>query len=203
MKKIILGLVLLVLTGCFIDDEQAKLEVKNIDEKYLKTLKEDKILDPLRKNYWIGDVNEAPFSYFVNKNFIQPNEKPLLERLQSVRAIRQSELRSWYSKYHPHLFQLYDSLNIGLFTNFTDLYNGKITHGEYLVKKKEIYSQYKKAVDNRLLEIELHNSQIRSQALNTFLTQLNNQQLINSINNAPTRIAPFTCQNYGRTINCW
>jgi phage shock protein A len=83
------------------------------------------------------------------------------------------------------------------------LYNGKITHGEYLVKKKEIYSQYKKAREQRELEIQRYNAQIVSEAVNSFVTQLNNQQLINTLNNSPTRIAPFTCQNYGRTINCW
>jgi uncharacterized lipoprotein len=39
MKKIILSLALLVLAGCFIDNEKAKLEVKNIDDKYLTTIK--------------------------------------------------------------------------------------------------------------------------------------------------------------------
>ena len=62
---------------------------------------------------------------------------------------------------------------------------------------------YDKAVAERYREIDRYEAQVRSEALNRFITQLNNQQLINTLNNSPARVAPFSCSNYGATIRCW
>jgi hypothetical protein len=203
MKKTFSAFVLFFFMGCVSNFEKANEESKLSGEKYLNALKTEKTLDPIREHIYFGLISEAPFSYFVNKNYVKESDRKALEKFQSTRALFDSESRIWYQKYSPHTLELWNYLVAARFTIFTDLYNGKITYGEYAVKIKEVVANYNKAKEQRELEIQVHNSQIRSQAINTFITQLNNQQLINSLNSSPARIAPFSCNNYGATISCW
>ena len=203
MKKILSAMVLFFLMGCVSNFDKANEESKLSGEKYLNALKTEKLLDPIRDKIYFGMLSDTPFSYYVNKDFVKENERKALEKFQSIKAVFDSEGRLFFEKYSPHFLELFNYLTAARFTIFTDLYNGKITYGDYALKIKEVVASYNKAREQRELEIQLHASQIRSQALNTFITQLNNQQLINSLNNSPARIAPFSCNNYGATIRCW
>jgi hypothetical protein len=201
-RTLIIIIASLILVGC-VNDFAANEEAKMNRQKYIQSLTNDKTLDPIRDKIYFGALSETPFSYFVNKSFVKDSERKALENFQSINAVFTSEGRNHFQKNSPHLYELYNYLTVARFTIFTDLYNGKISYGEYAVKNKEVLANYDKAREQRQLEIQRYNAQIVSEAVNSFVTQLNNQQLINTLNNSPARIAPFTCQNYGRTINCW
>ena len=139
----------------------------------------------------------------MNKNFVKENERKALERFQSLRAAFDEDGRNYFKTYSPPTYELFNYLTVARFSLFVDLYNGKISYGDYALKIKDLVASYDKAVAERYREIDRYEAQVRSEALNRFITQLNNQQLINTLNNSPARVAPFSCSNYGATIRCW
>jgi len=208
MRFLIIILVSLILVKCVNNFDAAKdakrAEIaKTTYEKYQNALKNEKILDPIREHIYFGRISEAPFSYYVNKNFVKENERKALEKFQSIRAVFDEDGRNYFKTYTPEIYELFDYYTVGRFSLFVDLYNGKISYGDYALKVKELNASYNKAVDERYREIDRYEAQVRSEALNSFITLLNNQQLINTLNNSPARIAPFSCSNYGATIRCW
>jgi hypothetical protein len=208
MRYLIIILASLMLVGCVNNfdaakDAARKEEAKISLDKYLNELKNEKILDPIRENIYFGLIRETPFSYYVNKSFVKENERKALERFQSIRAAFDERGRNHYKKYWPEIYELFNYALVARFSLFVDLYNSKISYGDYALKIKDLFASYDKAVDERFREIDRYEAQVRSEALNRFVTQLNNQQLINTLNNSPARVAPFSCSNYGTTIRCW
>jgi hypothetical protein len=207
-RTLIIILASLILVGCVNNFDAAKdaaraEKAKTDLEKYQNVLKNEKILDPIREHIYFGRISETPFSYYVNKNFVKENERKALERFQSLRAAFDEDGRNYFKTYSPPTYELFNYLTVARFSLFVDLYNGKISYGDYALKIKDLVASYDKAVAERYREIDRYEAQVRSEALNRFITQLNNQQLINTLNNSPARVAPFSCSNYGATIRCW
>ena len=202
MKKLLsLILVILFLSGCQTSttkNDNHILVLYELRNKWNIEVPNYKDLEQIKNKIWLsGNIDTTPFKYYSNQKYVQKEDKKALEKYQEYIAkdnlIIKPILKD-LSKRNELLFESYISAN---FSIFIDLYQGKITYGEYHLKLKEISQKYK-------TEISLTNNQNNNEVVinNDFTNFLILQGLINQ-SNQPTRIQPFTCTDLGKFINCW
>jgi hypothetical protein len=83
-----------------------------------------------------------------------------------------------------------------------DLYIGKITYGEFAVKRRDLVNYYDAALMERGRQITAAEKTQRDAAFSGLQNYLLNQNLVNTLNQ-PNRISPFTCNRMGTMVNCW
>lgn len=177
-------------------DEMDSL-VKSIEKK----MKSDKDLNILKKNMWI-DKGEVPFKYYTNKNFVTKEERKALEKLQNYVAINQKEYLKIEGKYFPFNVPYFEKYFASTFTVFLDLYDGKITYGEYYRIKKELWEKTRSTALEAWKYKNANQINKFDQITKAFQDYLKTQKLINEVFQ-PSRKQSFTCTQNGKIINCW
>ena len=202
VKKLIPILVLgFLLSGCKTSNTKYDshiLILNDLREKWNNEIPNYKDLGQIKNKIWLsGNIDTTPFKYYSNQEYVKKEDKRALEKYQEYIAKDNLIIKPMLkdlSKRNELLFESYISAN---FSVFIDLYQGKITYGEYHLKFKEINEKYK-------AELSLTNNQNKNEVIlnNDFTNFLILQGLINQ-SNQPTRIQPFTCTDLGKFINCW
>ena len=202
MKKISLFLaIFLILTAFSNNQKNYESEMKDSANKLLKELKADKEVQILKDNYYL-EQGEVPFKYYVNKNFVQENEKKALEKLQNYRARAQKEMLRVEKKYFPFNVPFLEKYFAAGFTQFMDLYEGKISYGEFFKIRKELWDKTIAASKEAFRYAQSNQPNQFDRIHNAFRDYLITQKLINDVFQ-PTRKQTFTCVQNGNLTNCW
>jgi len=200
MKKILAIILLgLFLSGCETLNTERKNDILAYEKAYENFKNEvanDKNLDPIRSKFWFDEIATAPFKNFANKEYVNTKEKKALEKYQEhvarVMLVAKPAMRNLSMREAT----LFEQWNAGLFSIFIDLYQGKITYGDYHLKKKEMSGRYEEEINRN---VNYNNNSVVDNDLTDYLI-LND--LINQSNQS-TRMQPFTCTNLGGFINCY
>ena len=202
MKKIFLLLAaFLILTAFSTDQKNYDQEIKILADKLFKELSADKEVQVLKENLNL-EQGEVPFKYYVNKNFVKENEKKALEKFQNYRARAQKEMLRIEQKYFPFNVPFFEKLFAATFSVFMDLYEGKITYGQYYKITKDLFEKSKEYAREAYKHAQSNQPNQFDRIHNAFRDYLITQKLINDVFQ-PTRKQTFTCVQNGNITNCW
>ena len=197
-------LIFLLVIGCATQNNNQSLQQENkriINARY-ERLKNDEVVKLISNKIWLDDIKNAPLSYFVNSEYSNSTEKQSINRLNELMQISNAETEKFVLERNlplTDLMRLSFSANSAL---LVDLYNEKITYGEYATKKRDMSTYFDMAVIQRSNQVAAIEQQRRDAAYVNLQNYLMNQNLVNSLNQ-PARISPFSCSKLGQTINCW
>ena len=201
MKKILAIILLgLFLSGCETLNTERKndfLTLEKAVENYDNDVANDKNLEPIRSKLWMAEIESVPFKYYVNKEYVNTKEKKALEKYQEYVARLMLVAKPAMRHLSMRDATLFEQWNAALFSIFIDLYQGKITYGDYHLKRKEISEKYDEEI-NRNVNYNNNNSVVDNDLTDYLILN----DLINQSNQS-TRIQPFTCTNLGGFINCY
>ena len=110
-------------------------EITEFADRIERKMKSDKDLEIISEKIWF-QRGQAPFKYFVNKEFVRKKEKKALEKLQNHWAVNQREYLKIENKYFPFNTPYFEKYFASTFSIFIDLYDGKISYGEFHKMKK-------------------------------------------------------------------
>jgi len=202
MKKTVLLLcTFLVLTAFSTDPKNYQEEYKISFDKLFIELSTDKEVQVLKENIHLQQ-GEVPFKYYVNKNFVKENEKKALEKFQNYRARAQKEILRIEQKYFPFNVPFFEKLFAATFSVFMDLYEGKITYGQYYKITKDLFEKSKESAQEAYKYAQSNQPNQFDRIHNAFRDYLITQKLINDVFQ-PTRRQQFTCTTHGKITNCW
>ena len=166
-----------------------------------KRLLADKNLKIIEDKIWFKR-GQTPFKYFVNKDYVKNEEKKALEKLQNHLAINQREYLKIENKYFPFNIPYFEKYFASTFTLFIDLYDGKISYGEYHKIKKDLFEKTRQSAQEAWKFKQANQPNKFEQINKAFQDYLITQKLINDVFQ-PTRKQNFTCTENGKIINCW
>lgn len=166
-----------------------------------KRLLADKNLKIIEDKIWFKR-GQTPFKYFVNKDYVKDEEKKALEKLQNHLAINQREYLKIENKYFPFNTPYFEKYFASTFTLFIDLYDGKISYGEYHKIKKDLFEKTRQSAQEAWKFKQANQPNKFDQINKAFQDYLITQKLINDVFQ-PTRKQNFTCTQNGKIINCW
>ena len=202
MKKLFsLILVLgLLLSGCETLNTERKNDILDYEkalENFENEVANDKNLDLIRSKLWFDEVETAPFKYLVNKEYVSTKEKKALEKYQEHVARLNLLVKPAIRHLSMRDATLYEQYSAAEFSIFIDLYQGKITYGDYHLKSKDLRKRFDEEA-NRNVNYNNNNSVVDNDLTDYLILN----DLINQSNQS-TRIQPFTCTNLGGFINCY
>lgn len=200
-KTLLVFFAFLILTGFSSKQKNYESEIKDSADKLFKELRADKEVQILKDNYHL-EQGETPFKYYVNKNFVKENEKKALEKLTNYRARAQKEILRIEQKYFPFNVPFLEKYFAATFTPFMDLYEGKISYGQYFKIKKELWDKMREASREAYKYAQANQPNQFDRIHNAFRDYLITQKLINDAFQ-PTRRQQFTCTTHGKITNCW
>lgn len=203
LRSILLCVLAMILGGCAsVDREQMRTEAKNLMDSRVSRLKSDPLLLNMSTKLWFGPTRQMPLEYFDNKSIVVDSEKVAVNRLHEWNLIFANETQEFIVKYNLPYLDLLSLSRAAHATLVADLYLGKITYGDFSRRTHELSITFDRAMLNRDAEMARQAKVDQSIALQNLGNYLNQQQLINAMNQ-PARIAPFSCNKMGSTINCW
>lgn len=176
-------------------------EMNEFADRVEKKLLEDKNLKIIEDKIWFKR-GQTPFKYFVNKDYVKDEEKKALEKLQNHLAINQREYLKIENKYYPFNTPFFEKYFASTFTLFIDLYDGKISYGEYHKIKKDLFEKTRQSAQEAWRFKQANQPNKFEQINRAFQDYLITQKLINDVFQ-PTRQQSFTCTQNGKIINCW
>ena len=176
-------------------------EMENFADRVEKRLNKDKNLKIIESKVWFKK-GQTPFKYFVNKDYVKEEDKKALEKLQNHLAINQSEYLKIENKHFPFNTPYLEKYFASTFTLFLDLYDGKISYGEYHKIKKDLLERTKQSAQEAWKFKQANQPNKFEQINKAFQDYLITQKLINDVFQ-PTRKQNFTCTQNGKIINCW
>jgi hypothetical protein len=207
MKPILSILVFAVsfaLVGC--ETTQSSVQtVRQDTQAYLQSvaarLKSDSVLSKISGKIWLESVEKTPLTYYSNNDRVSDDEKQAIQRLAELQNIFDSERQEIIKKHNLPVLDLNNLASAALSSLLIDLYLGKITYGEFAIKRRDISNNFDAAILERDKQIAATQRVQKDVAYNNLQNYLMNQNLVNSLNQ-PARISPFTCNRFGSMVSC-
>jgi hypothetical protein len=165
-------------------------------------MQSDSELMKVSKKIWLDDIKKTPLSYYSNAEKVSEDDKPAIERLNQLKTIFNEETEQLIRKYNLPVLDLLNLATAATSSLIVDLYIGKISYGEFAVKRRDLVNYYDAALMERGRQITAAENKQRDAAFSGLQNYLLNQNLVNTLNQ-PTRISPFTCNRMGTMVNCW
>ena len=203
MKSVLKPLFVLVtslLLGCAnaqVSQQALQQEAQTFLRSTYSRMQSDSELMKVSSKIWLDDIKKTPLSYYSNTAKVNDEDKPAIERLNQLKTIFNDETEQLIRKYN--LLNLATAATSSL---IVDLYIGKITYGEFAIKRRELVNFYDAALIERGRQITAAENKQRDAAFSGLQNYLLNQNLVNTLNQ-PARISPFTCNRMGTMVNCW
>ena len=182
-------------------EQDIRQGLQSFHQKKAQTLKNDMDVQKLKDKIWLDNLNTTPLSYYSNNTYALDHEKKSIERFAELEQVFAQERNSLILKSKMPLEDLVNMANAASYSLIIDLYNEKITYGQFATKRREIGINFDNALaerDRRDAEDQRARNDIASRNLQNYLI---NQNLINSLNQ-PARIVPFTCNRFGSMVTC-
>jgi hypothetical protein len=176
-------------------------EITEFADRIERKMKSDKDLEIISEKIWF-QRGQAPFKYFVNKEFVRKKEKKALEKLQNHWAVNQREYLKIENKYFPFNTPYFEKYFASTFSIFIDLYDGKISYGEFHKMKKELLEKTQESAQEAWKFKQANQTSKFNQINKTLQDYLITQKLINEVFQ-PARRQSFVCTHNGNIINCW
>ena len=176
-------------------------EITEFADRIERKMKSDKDLEIISEKIWF-QRGQAPFKYFVNKEFVRKKEKKALEKLQNHWAVNQREYLKIENKYFPFNTPYFEKYFASIFSIFIDLYDGKISYGEFHKMKKELLEKTQESAQEAWKFKQANQTSKFNQINKTLQDYLITQKLINEVFQ-PARRQSFVCTHNGNIINCW
>jgi hypothetical protein len=176
-------------------------EITEFADRIERKMKSDKDLEIISEKIWF-QRGQAPFKYFVNKEFVRKKEKKALEKLQNHWAVNQREYLKIENKYFPFNTPYFEKYFASTFSIFIDLYDGKISYGEFHKMKKELLEKTQESAQEAWKFKQANQTNKFNQINKTLQDYLITQKLINEVFQ-PARRQSFVCTHNGNIINCW
>lgn len=177
-------------------------ETQNFLRSMYYRLQIDGEVSKLSTKIWLDDIKKTPLPYYANSEKVSSEEKPAIERLNQLNTIFNEERSALISKYNLPIVDLLSLSAAASSSLIVDLYVGKLTYGEYAIKKRDLSNNFDSALLERGRQVTAAEKVQRDAAFNGLQNYLINQNLINTLNQ-PARISPFTCSRLGTMVNCW
>jgi hypothetical protein len=205
MKKL-LTLLSLVLLPHIANAQASQQAIQQEAQAFLRStytrMQSDSELMKVSRKIWLDDIKKTPLSYYSNAEKVSEEDKPAIERLNQLKTIFNEETEQLIRKYNLPVLDLLSLATAATSSLIVDLYIGKITYGEFAVKRRDLVNYYDAALIERGRQITAAEKTQRDAAFSGLQNYLLNQNLVNSLNQ-PTRISPFTCNRMGTMVNCW
>jgi len=205
MKKL-LALISLVLLSHSANAQASQQAIQQEAQAFLRStytrMQSDSELMKVSGKIWLDDIKKTPLSYYSNAEKVSEEDKPAIERLNQLKTIFNEETEQLLRKYNLPVLDLLNLATAATSSLIVDLYIGKITYGEFAVKRRDLVNYYDAALMERGRQITAAENKQRDAAFSGLQNYLLNQNLVNTLNQ-PTRISPFTCNRMGTMVNCW
>lgn len=167
-----------------------ELEAKNLAQSILLRMENDNELQIVSKKIWLGDTKNTPLSFYSIDEKVSSEEKRAIQQFEKLRSINFTEIESLIKKYNYPVLDLINLSNAANSSLVVDLYLGKVTYGQFAIKRKELWDFYNAAIIERSRQVAATQQVQRDAAFIGLQNYLVNQNLINSFNQ-PARINPF------------
>ena len=194
-----------LLIGCAnaqVSQQALQQEVQTFLRSTYARMQSDSELMKVSKKIWLDDIKKTPLAYYSNAEKVSDEDKPAIERLNQLKTIFNEETEQLIRKYNLPVLDLLNLSTAATSSLIVDLYIGKISYGEFAVKRRELVNYYDAALIERGRQITAAENKQRDAAFSGLQNYLLNQNLVNTLNQ-PTRISPFTCNRMGTMVNCW
>ena len=202
--SILIFAVSFVLVGCETTQSSVQM-VRQDTQVYLQSvtarLKSDSVLSKISGKIWLESVEKTPLSFYSNNERVSDDEKQAIQRLAELQNIFDSERQEIIKKHNLPVLDLNNLASAALSSLLIDLYLGKITYGEFAIKRRDISNNFDAAILERDKQIAATQRIQKDVAYNNLQNYLMNQNLVNSLNQ-PARISPFTCNRFGTMVSC-
>jgi hypothetical protein len=203
--KSFLVIAISLLIGCAnaqVSQQALQQEVQTFLRSTYARMQSDSELMKVSKKIWLDDIKKTPLAYYSNAEKVSDEDKPAIERLNQLKTIFNEETEQLIRKYNLPVLDLLNLSTAATSSLIVDLYIGKISYGEFAVKRRELVNYYDAALIERGRQITAAENKQRDAAFNGLQNYLLNQNLVNTLNQ-PARISPFTCNRMGTMVNCW
>jgi hypothetical protein len=203
--KSFLVIAISLLIGCAnaqVSQQALQQEVQTFLRSTYARMQSDSELMKVSKKIWLDDIKKTPLAYYSNAEKVSDEDKPAIERLNQLKTIFNEETEQLIRKYNLPVLDLLNLSTAATSSLIVDLYIGKISYGEFAVKRRELVNYYDAALIERGRQITAAENKQRDAAFSGLQNYLLNQNLVNTLNQ-PTRISPFTCNRMGTMVNCW
>jgi len=203
--KPIFVLVTSLLLGCAnaqVSQQALQQEAQTFLRSTYSRMQSDSELMKVSSKIWLDDIKKTPLSYYSNTAKVNDEDKPAIERLNQLKTIFNDETEQLIRKYNLPVLDLLNLATAATSSLIVDLYIGKITYGEFAMKRRELVNFYDAALIERGRQITAAENKQRDAAFSGLQNYLLNQNLVNTLNQ-PARISPFTCNRMGTMVNCW
>lgn len=205
MKKL-LAILSLVLLSQSANAQVSQQAVQQEAQAFLRStytrMQSDSELIKVSKKIWLDDIKKTPLAYYSNTEKVSEEDKPAIERFNQLKTIFNEETEQLIRKYNLPVLDLLNLATAATSSLIVDLYIGKITYGEFAVRRRELVNYYDAALIERGRQITAAEKTQRDAAFSGLQNYLLSQNLVNTLNQ-PTRISPFTCNRMGTMVNCW
>jgi hypothetical protein len=168
---------------------------------YIRMQSDTELMKVSRK-IWLDDIKKTPLAYYSNAEKVSEDDKPAIERLNQLKTIFNEETEQLIRKYNLPVLDLLNLATAATSSLIVDLYIGKISYGEFAIKRRDLVNYYDAALMERGRQIAATEKMQRDAAFSGLQNYLLNQNLVNTLNQ-PARISPFTCNRMGTMVNCW
>jgi hypothetical protein len=165
-------------------------------------MQSDTELMKVSRKIWLDDIKKTPLAYYSSTEKVNEEDKQAIDRLNQLKIIFDQETEQLIRKYNLPILDLLNLASAATSSLIVDLYIGKITYGEFAVKRRELVNYYDAALIERGRQISAAEKMQRDAAFSGLQNYLLNQNLVNTLNQ-PARISPFTCNRMGTMVNCW
>ena len=116
--------------------------------------------------------------------------------------MNQREYLKIENKYFPFNTPYFEKYFASTFSIFIDLYDGKISYGEFHKMKKELLEKTQESAQEAWKFKQANQTNKFNQINKTLQDYLITQKLINEVFQ-PARRQSFVCTHNGNIINCW
>jgi hypothetical protein len=202
--SILIFAVSFVLVGCETTQSSVQM-VRQDTQVYLQSvtarLKSDSVLSKISGKIWLESVEKTPLTFYSNNERVSDDEKQAIQRLAELQNIFDGERQEIIKKHNLPVLDLNNLASAALSSLLIDLYLGKITYGEFAIKRRDISNNFDAAILERDKQIAATQRIQKDVAYNNLQNYLMNQNLVNSLNQ-PARISPFTCNRFGTMVSC-
>ena len=185
-----------------VSQQALQQEAQTLLRSTYSRMQSDSELIKVNKKIWLDDIKKTPLAYYSNAEKVSEEDKPAIERLNQLKTIFDGETEQLIRKYNLPILDLLNLASAATSSLIVDLYIGKITYGEFAVKRRELVNYYDAALIERGRQISAAEKMQRDAAFSGLQNYLLNQNLVNTLNQS-ARISPFTCNRMGTMVNCW